>query len=1141
MGVTPMRRLLVVFLLLISVTAPALAQGSRRVALVIGNNDYKSEGRLQNAVNDAQLVAAALKTAKFETIEAKADLGIREFLQSLRQFQRQADGADVALIYFSGHGVEANGNNWLIPTDAVLAGDRDLEYEAIRIDLALQALAGARMRIMVLDACRNNPFGRNWRAGSRNLSRGLRAVDSALADDVLLLYAAAPGQTASDGAGSNSPFATALAKRLPEPGLAVQLLGGLVRDDVIASTGGTQRPYIGGSFTGRPFYLVPAAPIAVAPPVVIPLPPPPALPSAEAAQAWTAVQSTSSEWALETFIRRYGDTFYGDLAKGRLEELKRARTAAAPVVAPPAPQTLVAPATPKTEPRPADAAKSVAPKAAVPKVALATPPSALTAPKPAFSARAHDTCRKVIADPIEQLAPVLMLMRGPGDDDIIEAKVVEVGSACRSLAATEPANELAVLFATIAESLAQYMRIEHTRHTPQFTRVVDANFAKLKLLADTGNADAMAAHAMAYLFRAEEELEAKDKARDMQEGLRLARAAADKGSPWAAAALALIQLGPDKGFKNFDDGLKWLRVAAAKGPPGLTAALGFVLREARHEALRTPELGVEGIELLAKAGERGSRIGRVFAALATIGPDGTPGDLAEATRLIRQFADAGGPMEQFLFARALAGADDGQLKDLIPSDPVDARTRLTAAVKVDDPLVTLLAANLLASGDHMPRDVETAVRWYQQAAHGGNAIVTLDVAKRFLEGGKQLPRFLVEGHRFLLLAAEQGDGAIALRAAELATDDIERARLLKLATAKSNPETAVILAGKLAKGDGMPVDLALAAQLFTRAAETGGAALAFDIADSVPVNVLGGGMGAEAGIAVKLRLLRLAAANADGSIAMQIAERLARTGAGQDLSMDPVAKSDAAEAVRLYKRAAETTADAATLLKMARVFVNGGGVPADREVAARLYRRAAEAGGPDIALEVALAFGSGLGVFVNQVEAAKWLAIVAKSEQTSHILAAAEAYAAGKIVPKDEAQATRLFKLVAEKGDRANKFIVANRFLNGVGVPQNAPDGIQILRSIADEHVGAMDQLAELYDKGSTISQDVGESAKFALRALQKRGSLSTDGFDKYSKSYSLEFRKAVQTALKASKHYTGAIDGNFGPAVKKALEAFAK
>jgi hypothetical protein len=232
--------------------APASAE--KRVALVIGNGAYKAQGRLDNPPNDARLIGQVLAGAGFATVETKMDVGITEFRQSLRRFQSQANGAEVALVYFAGHGIEAGGTNWLIPTDAELAEDRDLEYEAIKSDLMLQALRGARMRVLVLDACRNNPFGRSWRTGVRSSANGLAKLE---ADDVLVLFAAAPGQTASDGTGGNSPFASALAKHLPEPGLAIQLLGGKVRDDVLVATGGNQRPYVSASITGQPFYLVP--------------------------------------------------------------------------------------------------------------------------------------------------------------------------------------------------------------------------------------------------------------------------------------------------------------------------------------------------------------------------------------------------------------------------------------------------------------------------------------------------------------------------------------------------------------------------------------------------------------------------------------------------------------------------------------------------------------------------------------------------------------------------------------------------------------------------------------------------------------------------------------------------------------------
>ncbi|MEP1423190.1 MAG: caspase family protein [Erythrobacter sp.] len=231
--------------------APAQA---RKVALIIGNSNYEYTGQLPNAGNDATLIASAARDAGFEDVVVGNNLGVDGFRAALREFRQKADGADVAMVYFAGHGIEGSGKNWLIPTDAKLEAALDLPYESIDLDLVMQSLSGAQVRIAVLDACRNNPFGRTWNSGSRAVTRGLVGVE---ADDVLVIYAAAPGQTASDGEeGNNSPFAESLARRLPEPDVPVQLLGGLVRDDVLSITDGQQRPFISASITGTPVYLV---------------------------------------------------------------------------------------------------------------------------------------------------------------------------------------------------------------------------------------------------------------------------------------------------------------------------------------------------------------------------------------------------------------------------------------------------------------------------------------------------------------------------------------------------------------------------------------------------------------------------------------------------------------------------------------------------------------------------------------------------------------------------------------------------------------------------------------------------------------------------------------------------------------------
>lgn len=229
---------------------------AKKVALIIGNSDYENSSSLANPANDAKIIADAARLAAFDKVTIASDLSTSKFQLALRDFRKQAIGADVAMVYFAGHGIESQGINWLIPVDAELKSSLDLPYEAINLDRVMESLSGAQIRMVVLDACRNNPFARSWKSGTRSLTRGLAGVE---ADDVLVIYAAAPGQTAMDGDDQNSPFARSFAKRLPQAGLPVQLLGGMVRDDVLAATGGMQRPFISASITGTPVYLVDGA------------------------------------------------------------------------------------------------------------------------------------------------------------------------------------------------------------------------------------------------------------------------------------------------------------------------------------------------------------------------------------------------------------------------------------------------------------------------------------------------------------------------------------------------------------------------------------------------------------------------------------------------------------------------------------------------------------------------------------------------------------------------------------------------------------------------------------------------------------------------------------------------------------------
>ncbi len=299
----------------------AHADAPRRVALVVANGDYLHAGSLKNPVNDAQLVARSLKSAGFQIVDANPNLGIGPFRDALRRFRSNAVGAQVALVYYAGHGIEARGKNWLIPTDAVLGDDADLDYEAIDLDLVLSATEGAEMRVVVLDACRNNPFGHTWKRATRAVGEGLAPVD---VDDVLVIYSAGPGQTASDGRGANSPFAEALAKRLPQPGLPIQLLGGLVRDDVLRATADHQRPFISASITGEPFMLVPGAagPVSRAAEAVQ------ADPKSMEMMFWQSASAGEDAGQLQAYLNKYPNGQFVDLAKAKIASLERSTAAA---------------------------------------------------------------------------------------------------------------------------------------------------------------------------------------------------------------------------------------------------------------------------------------------------------------------------------------------------------------------------------------------------------------------------------------------------------------------------------------------------------------------------------------------------------------------------------------------------------------------------------------------------------------------------------------------------------------------------------------------------------------------------------------------------------------------------------------------
>jgi uncharacterized caspase-like protein len=278
---------------------------------VIGNSSYQNVAKLPNPVNDSSAMLAIFKDSGFDVVELKQDLKASEMRRALRDFSDKVHDADVAIIYFAGHGIEINGTNYLIPVDAVLERDIDAYDEAIPLDRLLTVIEPARqLRLVILDACRDNPFNKTIKLtiGARSIGRGLAKVEPA-SPNTLIAFAAKAGSTASDGDSKNSPFTAALIKFLPRPGLDLRKAFGFARDEVLKATNNRQEPFIYGSLGGDDMELVPATSS------------PPADPGAAVRRDYEIALQINEPAIWDSFIRNHPTGFYADVAKARRDKL----------------------------------------------------------------------------------------------------------------------------------------------------------------------------------------------------------------------------------------------------------------------------------------------------------------------------------------------------------------------------------------------------------------------------------------------------------------------------------------------------------------------------------------------------------------------------------------------------------------------------------------------------------------------------------------------------------------------------------------------------------------------------------------------------------------------------------------------------
>jgi hypothetical protein len=293
------------------------AWAGKRVALIIGNSAYQNVPPLSNPTNDGAMMAATLKAAGFDVVDSRHDLSAIESRRALRDFSDAARDADVAVIYYAGHGMEVDGANYLVPVDAKLERDTDVYDEALSLERVLVAVEPAKqLRLVILDACRDNPFAKQMKrtVAARAIGRGLAKIEPT-SPNTLIAYSAKAGSTALDGDTKDSPFTIALAKHLTTPGLDVRRAFGFVRDDVLKSTGNRQEPFVYGSLGGEDVPLVPAPARAAPPAGAAPNP------QADARRDYELALQIGNRAALNAFLAQYPDGFYASLAKLQLEKI----------------------------------------------------------------------------------------------------------------------------------------------------------------------------------------------------------------------------------------------------------------------------------------------------------------------------------------------------------------------------------------------------------------------------------------------------------------------------------------------------------------------------------------------------------------------------------------------------------------------------------------------------------------------------------------------------------------------------------------------------------------------------------------------------------------------------------------------------
>lgn len=283
----------------LSVAGPDLGN-AQRVALIIGNSTYPGVAALRNPANDATDIADKLKKLNFQ-VTLKTNVPLREMLRTLTDFGDKVQQGSEVVFFYAGHGMQVRGRNYLIPVDAEIRTENAVSSEAVDVDQLLDKLSAARLSMVILDACRNNPFERRFRGGGQ----GLASINAPTG--TLIAYATAPGKVASDGDGRNGLYTQELLTAMDVPGIKVEDVFKRVRANVVKKSGEAQTPWESSSLTGDFYFSGQATAASTAG-------------SSDAAEMsyWDSIRNSTNRNDLLAYLKRYPDGKFADLAKGKL-------------------------------------------------------------------------------------------------------------------------------------------------------------------------------------------------------------------------------------------------------------------------------------------------------------------------------------------------------------------------------------------------------------------------------------------------------------------------------------------------------------------------------------------------------------------------------------------------------------------------------------------------------------------------------------------------------------------------------------------------------------------------------------------------------------------------------------------------------